>query len=69
MLFNFKKLEPSDVYDMGTPYDFSSMLHYDSNSFSANGQPTMININRKYVIDKTTIIAFFLRLQIRHIDE
>lgn len=45
MLFNFKKLEPSDVYDMGTPYDFSSMLHYDSNSFSANGKPTMININ------------------------
>ena len=27
---------------MGFPYDYSSIMHYDSYAFSKNGQPTML---------------------------
>ena len=38
--FNFDK-QPSGDYQ-GFPYDYYSILHYDSNAFSTNGQPTIV---------------------------
>jgi hypothetical protein len=40
---NFNKYAwGSTAYDQGTAYDYASIMHYGTTSFSANGQPTMI---------------------------
>lgn len=40
-LSEFTKYELGiDTYK--TPYDYFSIMHYDSNAFSKNGQPTMV---------------------------
>jgi hypothetical protein len=38
--FNFDK-QPNGDY-LGFPYDYYSILHYDNNAFSTNGQPTIV---------------------------
>uniref|UniRef100_A0A0N5C106 EGF-like domain-containing protein n=1 Tax=Strongyloides papillosus TaxID=174720 RepID=A0A0N5C106_STREA len=45
---NFLKLQLTDALDYGVPYDYGSAMHYNSHSFSKNGQPTMLPHNRMY---------------------
>lgn len=40
---NFNKYSwGSTVYNQGAPYDYSSIMHYDTTAFSMNGRPTMV---------------------------
>ena len=41
---NFEKYSIATGNDTG-PYDFSSIMHYDSFAFSANGEPTIIKVS------------------------
>lgn len=36
------KVAPDEWTNLNTPYDYYSIMHYDVNAFSKNGQPTMI---------------------------
>ncbi|XP_070505760.1 zinc metalloproteinase nas-4-like [Chironomus tepperi] len=38
---NFEKLSPEEEDNLGTKYDYKSVLHYSPYSFSKNGQPTI----------------------------
>jgi hypothetical protein len=40
---NFEKLAwGSSALQQGTPYDFASLMHYETNAFSKNGKPTLV---------------------------
>nr|XP_057933855.1 low choriolytic enzyme-like [Doryrhamphus excisus] len=39
---NFEKVNTNNL---GTPYDFDSVMHYSNMAFSKNGQPTIVAIN------------------------
>ena len=36
------KIPRDQTTDLQTPYDYYSIMHYDNQAFSKNGQPTMI---------------------------
>ncbi|XP_038047370.1 zinc metalloproteinase nas-8-like [Patiria miniata] len=38
---NFGQIDPANVTSLGFPYDYESIMHYASNAFTANGQPTI----------------------------
>ncbi|XP_026473564.1 zinc metalloproteinase nas-4-like isoform X1 [Ctenocephalides felis] len=42
---NFEKVEASEYYGFGVPYDYRSVMHYSANAFSVNGQPTIVAKN------------------------
>ncbi|XP_078370010.1 zinc metalloproteinase nas-15-like [Oculina patagonica] len=40
--FNFNKYGKSTIDSLGTPYDYSSIMHYGARYFSKNRQPTIV---------------------------
>ncbi|XP_061399549.1 zinc metalloproteinase nas-14 [Musca vetustissima] len=42
MMANFQKLPFSSATSFGVQYDYASVMHYKSTSFSKNGKPTLI---------------------------
>ncbi|KAJ7370923.1 hypothetical protein OS493_028998 [Desmophyllum pertusum] len=42
MEFNFNKYDRSKIDSLGTPYDYSSIMHYGSTAFSKNRRPTIV---------------------------
>lgn len=42
MAFNFRKLDANTVNDFGVAYDYGSVMHYGSKSFSKNGLDTIV---------------------------
>ena len=42
MEFNFNKYDRSKIDSPGTPYDYASVMHYDSKAFSRNGRPAIV---------------------------
>jgi len=39
---NFEKFNANTITSFGVPYDFQSIMHYDSCAFSGNGLPTIV---------------------------
>ncbi|KAK3713996.1 hypothetical protein QZH41_018775 [Actinostola sp. cb2023] len=40
--FNFNKYSKSTIDSLNSPYDYGSVMHYSSHSFSKNGKPTIV---------------------------
>lgn len=46
--YQFEKFYPWETTNFGTPYDYYSIMHYDSFAFSRNGKPTIIAKSEKF---------------------
>ena len=42
MEHNFDKYDTNQVSTFNVDYDYKSIMHYDQNAFSTNGQPTIV---------------------------
>lgn len=46
--YQFEKFNRWETTNLGTPYDYFSIMHYDSYAFSRNGKPTIIAKSEKF---------------------
>jgi hypothetical protein len=44
----FRKVNPLTSSNFGTSYDYESIMHYEYDGFSQNGQPTIVTRDPKY---------------------
>ena len=54
-LYNFNKFSTNDINTRGGPYDFSSVMHYNSYAFSTNSRPTITDLRGNVL--KTQVTA------------
>lgn len=48
---NFAKMKPDQIDALGVQYDYDSVMHYNLQAFSKNGQPTMKPLKRSSGVD------------------
>lgn len=58
MKSNFNKYNAWHLSHFKVPYDYDSIMHYDSYAFSKNGKPTMVRI----VSVRFTLSAYFIKI-------
>ena len=60
-LFNYDKMTTTDVDTLNTPYDYESLMHYETNAFSNNGFPAIealqpnVKIGQRYYLSAIDI--------------
>lgn len=66
--FQFEKLSPWEASSFGTPYDYFSIMHYNSHAFSRNGRPTIITKYEKFngVIGQMQTLSYGDVMRIRN---
>ncbi|XP_071832922.1 protein SpAN-like [Apostichopus japonicus] len=47
----FNKLTSTTINTYNVPYDYKSVMHYESDTFSSNGEPTIVSTNPMDMID------------------
>jgi hypothetical protein len=50
MAYNFEKYDSSIVNTMNTPYDYASLMHYEPEAFSSNGEPAILPLQPNVII-------------------
>jgi hypothetical protein len=65
--YQFEKFNPWDTTNFGTPYDYFSIMHYDSYAFSRNGKPTIVAKSEKLnrIIGRMETLSFGDVMRIR----
>ena len=43
---NFDKFSAEEIQHLGEPYDYGSIMHYGSKTFSKNDQPTILALKK-----------------------
>uniref|UniRef100_A0A1I8PTF4 Metalloendopeptidase n=1 Tax=Stomoxys calcitrans TaxID=35570 RepID=A0A1I8PTF4_STOCA len=52
MMINFQKLPSTSATAFGVAYDYGSLMHYKSTSFSKNGKPTLVAVKTSPEVSK-----------------
>ncbi|XP_065090117.1 zinc metalloproteinase nas-14-like [Ochlerotatus camptorhynchus] len=55
---NFDRYESTVINDFGIPYDYASVMHYQSNAFSVNGSPTIIPYEAGVIIGQRVGMSY-----------
>ena len=65
---NFNKYTwGSTVYYQGAPYDYSSIMHYETTAFSTNGLPTMIPREKDVTIGRAGELSPIDIAEVQHL--
>jgi len=68
MHHNFNKyVWDSTVFNQGTPYDYASIMHYETDAFTMNGKPTMIPTKAGVKIGRAQALSPIDIAEVRHL--